>query len=162
MRVNPIQELERATIAYPLLADLPAEDLSKLLELAEQREFEQDEIIFGEGAKSECLFLIASGQITLEIIAPGEKIPVQTLGPGDTMGWSALTERARTHFQARALSRVQTIAFDGAKLSIACQYDPAFGYRIMKRLLELVTERLDHTRLQIVDMYGTQSKATQP
>src|SRR6476646_5169520 len=123
MRINPIEALDRAVETYPLLADLSAEHLPELLAIAEERGFEQDEIIFGEGEKSERLFLIASGKIALEIVAGGRRITVQTLGAGDAMGWSALTDTATTHFQARALSRVQTIAFDGAKLSAAFEYD---------------------------------------
>ena len=133
MRANRIEELERATAAYPLLADLRPEHLAKLLEIAEERSFDKGEIIFGEGARSECLFLIASGKIALEVVA-GQRIVVQTLGPGDAMGWSALTGTAKTHFQARALSPAQAIAFDGAKLSVAFEYDSALGYEMMKRL----------------------------
>lgn len=70
------------------------------------------------------------------------------------MGWSALTEMAMTHFQARALSRVQSIAFDGAKLAAAFEYDHELAYQMMKRLLALVTGRLERTRMQIVDVYG--------
>ncbi|MGA8593303.1 MAG: cyclic nucleotide-binding domain-containing protein [Bryobacteraceae bacterium] len=151
--MDRIEELERAAEAYPLLANLPPEHLGKLFEAAEHREFEQDQIIFGEGAKSEYLFLIASGRIALEFTA-AQRIVVQTLGPGDAMGWSALTKTARTHFQARTLSVVRAIAFDGAKLSVAFEYDHSLGYEMMKRLLAMVTERLDHTRMQVIDMYG--------
>jgi CRP/FNR family cyclic AMP-dependent transcriptional regulator len=154
MRANRIEELERAAEAYPLLANLAPEQLSKVLTIAEERSFDEGEIIFSEGVRSECLFLIASGKIALEIVAGGQKIVVQTLGPSDAMGWSALTGTAKTHFQARALSRTQTIAFDGAKLCIAFEYDNSLGYEVTKRLLALVTERLDHTRMQLMDMYG--------
>lgn len=154
MKVDRMEELEQTAEAYPLLANLPPEHLRKLFDIAEQREFEQDAVIFGEGAKSEYLFLIASGSIALEIVAAGRGIVVQTLGAGDAMGWSALTEAARTHFQARALSPVQAVAFDGAKLSTAFEHNHSLGYEMMKRLLAMVTERLDHTRMQVVDMYG--------
>ena len=153
MRVNRIQELHRAKEAYPLLAELPLEHLPKLLELAEERDFEQGEIMLIEGDKSECLFLITSGSVALETVAGGRTILIQTLSAGDAMGWSALTKTARTHFQARALSGVQTIAFEGYKLSAAFDYDHSLGYEMTKRLLAMVTERLDHTRMQIVDMY---------
>jgi CRP-like cAMP-binding protein len=147
------EELERAAEAYPLLAGLAPEHLANLLEIAEERHFDKDEIIFREGTKSEYLFLITSGTVGLEIAAGGKRILVQTLGSGDAMGWSALAEQAKTHFQARPLSRVRAIAFNCARLAIAFQGDPNLGYEIMKRLLELATERLDHTRMQAIDMY---------
>jgi len=154
MRVNRIEELARTTENYPFLADLPSDCLPKLLEIAEERWFEENEIIFPEGARSKHLFLVASGRIALETMAGGQRIVIQTLSPGDTMGWSALTETTTTHFQARALTRVQTIAFDGTALSVVFEEDHDLGYEIMKRLLPLVTERLDHTRMQLIDMYG--------
>jgi len=85
MRVNRIEELAQATQNYSLLAELPREHVRKLLEIAEERNYEQDEIIFLEGAKSEFLFLIASGNVALEIPG-GRKILLQTLGPGDAHG----------------------------------------------------------------------------
>lgn len=154
MRVNTIEELERASQAYPLLVDLKPEFLMKLFEIAEERSFETNEIIFGEGAQSKFLFLIATGQIALEISSAGKNIVVQTLGAGDAMGWSAITELAKTHFQARALNPVRAIAFDGARLVIAFEYDHDLGYEMMKRLLKLLTGRLDSTRMQLIDMYG--------
>jgi CRP-like cAMP-binding protein len=157
MRANRIEELGRAAQTYSLLAKLSQEHVRKLLAIAEERNYDQDELIFPEGAKSEFLFLIASGNVALEIVAAGKKIVLQTLGPGDAMGWSALTETTTTHFQARALSRVQSIAFDGAKLSAAFEYDHSLAYQVMKRLLALVTERLDLTRMQLIDMYGKKS-----
>jgi CRP-like cAMP-binding protein len=137
-----------------MLADLPPEQLPKLLAIAEERWFEENEIIFPEGAKSEYLFLIASGRIALETTAGGRRIVIQTLDAGDTMGWSAIADKTTTHFQARALTRVQTIALDGSALSLAFEEDHNLGYEMMKRLLPLITERLDHTRMQLIDMYG--------
>jgi CRP-like cAMP-binding protein len=153
MRVNRIQELERAAKSYALVADLTPAHFAKLLELAEQESFEPDEIIFREGAKSRNLFLIASGEVALEMVAGEKRIVVQTLGTGDAMGWSALTGNAVTRFQARTLSHVQTIAFNGAKLSAALEYDHAFGYEFMKRLLALITDRLDRARMQIAGLH---------
>jgi CRP-like cAMP-binding protein len=160
MRVDRIEELARTAEKYPLLADLPPEHLPKLLEIAEERWFMENELIFPEDVNSERLFLIAQGRIALENRVDGQTIVIQTLGAGDTMGWSALTETATTHFQARALTRVQTIAFNGAALSLAFKEDHDLGYEMMKRLLALVTERLDHTRMQLIDMYGKRAAKT--
>jgi CRP/FNR family transcriptional regulator, cyclic AMP receptor protein len=98
----------------------------------------------------------------LEVVSSGKRIIVQTLGRGEAMGWSALTGTAKTHFQARALSHTQTIAFDGIKLSVLFEYDKSLGYEIIKRLLALVTERLDHSRMQLIDIYGPQSGVGEP
>jgi CRP/FNR family cyclic AMP-dependent transcriptional regulator len=136
--------------AYRLLTELGPEQLRKLLPLAEEQTFEAGRFIFREGDRSMFLHLIVSGEVVLSSSISGETIHVQTLHAGDAMGWSALTAESRTHFQARALASVTTIAFPGERLREACDHDPGMGFALMKQLLELVTERLDATRMQML------------
>jgi len=142
-------DLERY-YAYRLLGGLNAQQLRKILPLADEQRFAAGEIIFRCGEKSSFLHLIVSGDVILEDVQGNqEHIPIQTLYAGDAMGWSAVSSLPQTHFQARALSPVCTIAFAGAHVREACDRDPAMGYALMKRLLELLTERVDAMRHQL-------------
>lgn len=147
---NPTPDLE-ACRASRLLSELDPEQLRKLIPLAQNELFAADEIIFHAGDRSRSLHLIASGDVALEEVSGAQAVPVQTLHAGDAMGWSALTPGALTHFQARALSRVCTVAFSGERLRAACDGDPAIGFALMKRLIELVTDRLDAMRLKLAE-----------
>jgi len=147
--VIPDQFLEMAQ-AYRVLSGMEPDQLRKLLPLAEEKEYPAGRIIFREGGLSSFLHLITSGEVALEMKIGGEVVRVQTLHAGDAMGWSALTADCTTHFQARALSPVSTVAFAGARLREECDRNPRMGYGLMKRLLELVTDRLDATRMQLV------------
>jgi hydrogenase maturation factor len=129
--------------AYRLLSELEPQYLRTLLPLTQDKNYAADEIIFPVGDNSLFLHLIVEGEVSLE---DESGRPVQTLRAGDAMGWSALTPAARTHFQARALTRVLTVAFPGDQLRTACKQDPGMGYELMVRLLEVVRERLDHLR----------------
>ena len=61
---------------------------------------------------------------------------MQTLFAGDELGWSALLMGGSgKQFQARALERVEALAFEGADLLAACREDTAFGFALMQRLL---------------------------
>lgn len=144
----PSECLEMAQ-TYRLLGDLEPEQLKKLIPLAEEKKFALGDLIFSENERSPYLYLIAAGEVALETTVGGKCVRVQTLTRGEAMGWSALTTASRTHFQARAVTPVCTIALSGDRVREACDRDPALGYKLMKRLLELVTERLDATRLQI-------------
>jgi len=137
--------------ASRLLSELDPAQLRKLIPLAQNELFAAGEIIFHAGDRSRSLHLIASGEVALEEVSGAQPVQVQTLHAGDAMGWSALTPGARTHFQARALTRVCTVAFSGEQLRAACERDPAVGYALMKRLMELVTERLDAMRLKLAE-----------
>jgi CRP/FNR family cyclic AMP-dependent transcriptional regulator len=137
--------------AYRLLGGLDAEQLRKVVSLAQEQRFEAGQTIFHSGEKSSFLHLIVSGDVVLQQVKQDRQIAIQTLHAGDAMGWSALTSMAQTHFQARALSPVCTIAFQGAQLREACDRDPPMGYVLMKRLLELLAERVDAMRQQLTD-----------
>jgi hydrogenase assembly chaperone HypC/HupF len=142
--------------ASRLLSELDPAQLRKLIPLAQNELFAAGDIIFHAGDRSRSLHLIAAGEVALEEVSGQQAVEVQTLHAGDAMGWSALTPGARTHFQARALSRVCTVAFPGEQLREACNQDPAIGYALMNRLLELVTERLDAMRMKLAEKSGGQ------
>ena len=89
--------------------------------------------------------------MALEQVLGAQPIQVQTLRAGEAMGWSALTPGARTHFPGSRASRVCTVAFSGEQLREACEQDPAIGYALMKRLIEVVTERLDALRIKLAE-----------
>jgi hypothetical protein len=79
---------------------------------------------------------------------------IETLDAGDVVGWSWLFPPYRTHFDARAIVATHTIAFDGACLRTKCESDPAFGYKLIKRFAAVMMDRMQATRLQLLDMYG--------
>ncbi len=35
-----------------------------------------------------------------------------------------------------------------------CEHDPAMGYELMKRFSQIMLQRLEATRLQLLDLYG--------
>ena len=150
-----IEEFVKNTKGHDVLEGFEPRDLERLAALANEVRFNRDQIIFREGEKHGRFYLLLDGSVVLEIIAAGHAVSLQTLHSGDAMGWSSLVAPAGgAHFEARAVSPVRALAFDGATLRETCESDPAFGYRMMKALLGLVTERLDASRLQLVDMYA--------
>ena len=139
---------------HPFVEDFEAAHVDKLATLAVRVRFDRDQVIFREGQGYADFYLIASGMVALEIVAPGHTFRVQTLGAGDELGWSALLMGRGKHFQARALERIDGLAFDGGELLAACKHDTNFGFVFMHRLLGVVAERLQATRLQLLDMYS--------
>jgi len=137
--------------AYRLLSELGPEQLRKLLPLAQEQRFAAGEIVFRAGEKSLFLHLIVSGDVVLEQGNGAWPVEIQTLRAGEAMGWSALGIDAVTHFQARAVTPLSTVAFPAEQIRAACESDPALGYALTKRLLEIVTERLDAMRIRLVE-----------
>jgi len=139
---------------HPFVAQFEPRHIEKLASLAREVRFERDQLLFREGDECHDFYLIVTGLVALEIVAPGHVFRIQTLFAGDELGWSALLMGRGKHFQARTLDRVDALAFDGAALLDACHEDTQFGFLLMQRLLAVVAERLQATRLQLLDMYS--------
>ena len=143
---------------HPFVGEFQPQHIEKLSALAKEVQFERDNVIFHEGDECHDFYLIVQGRVALEIEAPGHTFRVQTLSDGDELGWSAILMGRGKHFQARALQPVNALAFDGVTLLDACRADPAFGFALMYRMLGVVSERLQATRLQVLDMYSPVAK----
>lgn len=76
---------------WPLLADLPAEDVRQLLAIARRRLFEKDEVVFHRDDPADSLHLIVRGRFAARITtALGDSILFEVLGPGQAFGELAL------------------------------------------------------------------------
>jgi CRP/FNR family transcriptional regulator, cyclic AMP receptor protein len=139
---------------HPFVMEFDTRHVERLAALAKDIRFDRNHIIFREGDECSEFYLVVTGLVALEIAAPGHTFRVQTLFAGDELGWSALLMGSGKHFQARTLERVEALAFEGSELLAACREDPAFGFALMQRLLGVVAERLQATRLQLLDMYS--------
>ena len=150
-----MRETHLATLRHhPFVVEFEPRHVDRLAGLARDVRFDRGHVIFREGDECSEFYLIVTGLVALEIAAPGHTFRVQTLFAGDELGWSALLMGRGKHFQARTLERVDALAFEGTELLGACQEDPLFGFTLMQRLLGVVAERLQATRLQLLDMHS--------
>jgi hypothetical protein len=76
------------------------------------------------------------------------------LGEGEILGWSWLIPPYNWHFDARAVELTRAIALDGKCLRNKCEQDHDLGYELLKRFAHIMEQRLQATRLQLLDVYG--------
>ena len=143
---------------HPFTQGLTPEHCATLATLARRVSFGKEEIIFREGDPKHEFFLLLTGRVALEMAVQGRTLRVFALEAGDELGWSAVLMGGGKRFQARALEPVDALAFDGYKLLEICRADNAFGYKIMHRMLGVVSERLQAARLQVLDKYSPIAK----
>ena len=77
-----------------------------------------------------------------------------TLEKDSVLGWSWLFPPYRWQFNARAKTDIHAIAVEGACLRAKCFNDHEFGYDILQRFSQILAERLQSTRLQLMDVYS--------
>ncbi len=139
---------------HPFLEGFKPPHVQKMAEMAHEVQFTRDQVIFREGDECGIFYLILEGKVALEVSAPGRIMRISTLGAGDEMGWSSLLMEDGKHFQARTLEPVRALAFDSTRLRQTCEQDHGFGYLLMRQLLRVVAQRLQATRIQLMDLYA--------
>jgi len=152
------QDLLSVLQKHPFVEQFSAQHVRALAELARQERFAEGQIIFHEGDDYSVFYLLGDGMVSLELEAADNVLRVQTLYAGDELDWSALLPHAGKHFQARALTPVTALAFEGEQLLAAFKKDPEFGLAFMLQLMGVVSERLRAARVQLLDMYLPEAK----
>jgi len=126
----------------------------RLAEIATPVQWNAGEMVYREGDPGSPLYLVEEGLVAIELVVPGRgPITILTVGPGDVFGWSSLFyQRPKTN-GARALVPTRALALDTARLRALCDGDPGFGYAMTRRILQVVSQRLKATRIQLIDVF---------
>jgi CRP-like cAMP-binding protein len=143
-----------ALSAHPFVKSFWPDHVSRLAAMAGEVVFAPGETIFREGDASSLFYLVVSGNVALEVAAPGRPVRVLTLYAGDVLGWSSVTGETMKQFQARALEPVRAIAFDGIRLRHACEEDYAFGFAFMRAIVQVLSGRIHAVRNQLTEVYS--------
>jgi CRP/FNR family transcriptional regulator, cyclic AMP receptor protein len=141
---------------FALLSRLTWGQRELVARLAREVTFARGTTIFNEGQAADGCWLIHEGRVALETFVPGRgPVVVQTLGPGDVLGWSWLVPPYRWQFTARASEQVAAAELDTARLRELADTDPALGYPLALGLMDAVSARLQATRSRAMDLYGS-------
>ena len=155
--IIPAQALHSLIERQPFFKGLSTEHIQVLAESAMEIKFEPGESIFQEGSPANRFYLILEGRVMLESEKKDRNlIPIQTLEPGDDLGWSWLFPPYLVQLSARALEPTKAIFFYGTRLREQCEQDHELGYQLMKRIAEVGTQRLQRTQerlMEYIDRY---------
>src|SRR5262245_20976013 len=150
-----VESLEGIIAAHPFFSDLAERHIQSLTACAANVRFAAGTHIFREGEPANFFYLIREGRVAIEVSAPPRKpIIVQTLSDGDVLGWPWLVWPCQWRFDARAGEPVQAIAYDGKCLRARCEEDHDLGYELLKRFVQVIAQRLEATRFQMLDVYA--------
>ena len=139
----------------PIFQGMSEEALELVSGCATNIRFSDGEVLFREGDEANVFYVIRHGRVALDMFVPARgPVTIETVDPGEVIGWSWLFAPYRWHFDAKALGLVRATVFGAACLREKCEQDPVFGYDLMSRFAQVLIERLQWTRLRLLDMYG--------
>jgi CRP-like cAMP-binding protein len=146
-----IEELK----SIPFLHDLAPEHIQNLASIARVEDYPARSTIFSEHDRAESVYLVVSGEVSIVAFEPGVGCrQLTTVGKGEILGWSPMLERGR--FTATAQTQIPTrvVVWAGSALRALCRKDTELGYEFMRRVADLLADRLLSTRLHMLKLRG--------
>lgn len=169
MRTQTKMIIEREPLAtrvalHPFLAGMNRVQLALLTDCAMATYFKKGHTILREGEFANRFYLIESGRVVLESAEGfGQPTVIQTIGPGDLLGWSWMFPPYVWQFTARALEPTTAIFFYGTILREHCEKDHSLGYELLKRMSAVMVKRLQASRKPMlsVHLHGASLESSQ-
>jgi CRP/FNR family transcriptional regulator, cyclic AMP receptor protein len=151
-----MEGLERIIREHPFFAGMPESYCNLVCGCAKNARFSATQYLFHEGEPAEWFYLLRHGRVALQIGGAGRgTVTFQTVPEGEMVGVSWLIPPYRWTYDARAIDDTRAIAINAGCLRQKCEADHDLGYDMMKRFMPVLVQRLQATRLQILDVYGT-------
>jgi CRP-like cAMP-binding protein len=139
----------------PLFRGLSPAELELVAGCGSNVRFQEGELLFRDGEDADSFYIIRHGRVALETFIPARgSVTIETIEAPEVVGWSWLFPPYSWHFDGRAVSLVRATKFDGACLRAKCENDPALGFDLMSRFAQIVIDRLQWTRMRLLDVYG--------
>jgi CRP/FNR family cyclic AMP-dependent transcriptional regulator len=139
---------------HPFLAGLSPLQLDRLSYWAHSAVLRGGVRLFDEGGRADRFWLVLEGGIRLDThLAEHGDVVVDHLGPGSVLGWSWMFPPYRWHFAATTTEMTHAVVVDGPGLREVCDGDPVLGLEIYRRFLNVVVDRLQHTRQRLLEAY---------
>jgi CRP-like cAMP-binding protein len=140
---------------HPFMIGLDPRFIKLISKGAEERDFERGDILFMAGEPADKFYLLVFGSVSLEFAIPEDRhSPLQTVEPGEVVGWSWMNPPYRWTSDARALKPTRAILLDGPTVRQVCNSRPIDGYRFMLRLVPVVANRLENARSRLMEKRG--------
>jgi CRP-like cAMP-binding protein len=155
MSARQSEKLAKRVALHPFLSGMKPKQLALLTDCAVPTHFEMGQVILREGEFANQSYLIESGKVVLESAAgSGRPVIIDTIGPGDLLGWSWMFPPYTWHFTARAIEPTEALFFYGTILREYCEKDHSLGYELFKRMDAVMIKRLQAARERMLAIHA--------
>jgi CRP-like cAMP-binding protein len=125
---------------------------NRIAMLARLQERAPNTVLFEEGCPSSHIYFVLEGTVLLEMkVAGGPPVQIQTVGPGELLGWSPLLGIGPMTATARTATGCRLAALEVLALLQFCDSDPRFGLALLRQVAVVLAERLHATRTRLLN-----------
>jgi len=150
-----METIESLLAAHPFFQGLKERHLKILGECASRVSFDPGEFLCREDEVADRFYIIQHGRVAVEIFRSRKgPVTIQTIGPGEVLGWLWFVKPYHWHLDARAVELTRAISLEVKCLLSRCEQNHELGYELMKRYAHFLAVQFRVTKLQLLDMYG--------
>jgi CRP/FNR family transcriptional regulator len=150
----PTEDTAELLSRVPVFAELGADDLRQVAQVAVPRTFEGQDVIFREGDDSDTCYIVRSGHArAIRTHSDGRVITLARFGPGDIFGELAMFDDERRSATVEALDDLSTVAIPGSAMRSLLRSHPEIAVKLviaLGRRLRAANERLTRQSFQTV------------
>jgi len=133
----------------PLFADMPLQEMKAFYNISEERKFQDGELLIEQGRPGMALYVIRSGQVSVQRVE-GEKVTeVAVLKEGDHVGEMSLVDESST--SARVAAKGEVVAFEVSRDHFLrfLQANDKFAVRVLRVFVRTLCDRLRDTTAKL-------------
>ena len=145
----PLEDLKKFQI-FKCLSDY---ELENIREIAKKEELDADRKVFSEKSIASRLYLILKGRVVIKMrgVSSNNQLPIDTIGPGEIFGWSAVAEPHTFTAAAQTLEKSEFLVINSDVLRDLFKKNNHVGYKVMSEIASVISSRLRNLSQKFVD-----------
>lgn len=167
----PVEDWNR----FKIFSRVPREKLAQLATMGSEMVFRDGDVLFRQGDPAGYLYAVLEGEVDLQVspgspdaspgsdtgepaAAGGRSLVVETIGPGQDLGWSALVRPYLWSATARSRGGCRCLVLSAPDFRVMMDQDPEVGYAVSKGLNEVISQRLRHRTQKLIRLWALVNK----
>lgn len=140
--LKTVSLLERILLLreIPIFADLSAEDLELVANIAREEWYPSNTTLFHQGEEGDVMFVIVEGNLHVVRTVNGTEQLLAQRGPGDFVGEMAVIESAPRLATLRTQSEVRVLAIDGETFKGILRERPDVSFAVLRSISRRLRE----------------------
>ncbi len=143
-----------------IFASFTSDEISQIYLLMDDINILKGETLFKEGDKGKTMYIVLMGEIAISInVGDGEEVEVSRIGEGSFFGEMSIFDKAVRSATCRATEDCDLISLNEKGFHTLMEETPAIAIKMMLRMLNTTSERLQQTGALLSDMVKWGEKA---
>ena len=136
-----------------LFRGIDPEVMEEIANICSEEKYTKDTVLFEKGEEAESLYILEQGTLNL-VIKNGGSLIYGLTEPGEVFGWSSLVESGLYTASGVCATDTKVVKIEREKLERVFDRHPEVGFRVLKRLAGVISQRLSNAYRDLLSARG--------